>query len=273
MQPHFPLWLGLILMSLTFRAAALDLRIGWTNNFLSITGEGLPGEVVRINYLEAFCRSGSTHREWRQTTFPQKSELLAASADGRRLRLLTRVEPSVEVRHEIIARGDEVEFNLEARNRGDAFVDVQWFQPCVRLDRFTGGNQSNYIARSFIFTKDGLAMLDQLPREEAAIYKGGQVYVPAGINTNDVNPRPISPAQPVNALIGCFSADNQWLFAQAWDQTQELFQGVIVCLHNDPRIGGLQPGEVKRLRGKIYVLPNDVEELLARYRRDFPAKP
>ena len=57
--------------------------------------------------------------------------------------------------------------------------------------------------------------------------------------------------------------------ATAWDQTQELFQGVIVCIHNDPRVGGLDPGETKRLRGKLYLLANDPDELLRRYRRDF----
>jgi hypothetical protein len=45
---------------------------------------------------------------------------------------------------------------------------------------------------------------------------------------------------------------------------------VIVCLHNDFRIGGLKPGETKKLHGKLYLLPNDPEALLARYRRDFP---
>jgi hypothetical protein len=93
--------------------------------------------------------------------------------------------------------------------------------------------------------------------------------VPAGINTNDVNPRPLSPDVPVNNLIGCFSADQRWLLATAWDQTQELFQGVIVCLHADPRLGGLQPGERRRLLGKVYLLPNDPQALLKRYEKDF----
>ena len=102
-----------------------------------------------------------------------------------------------------------------------------------------------------------------------AIYKGGQVYVPATVPLSDVNPRPISAIQPVNGLIGCFSADEKSLLATAWSETQELFQGVIVCLHNDPRIGGLQPGETKRLKGKIYILPNDPAKLLRRYQADF----
>ena len=37
---------------------------------------------------------------------------------------------------------------------------------------------------------------------EEARYRGGQVYVPEGIDRADVNPRPLSPDVPVNGLIG-----------------------------------------------------------------------
>jgi hypothetical protein len=60
------------------------------------------------------------------------------------------------------------------------------------------------------------------------------------------------------------------VFATAWEPYQELFQGVITCLHSDFRLGGLKPGETKKARGKIYVMPNDDAALLTRYRRDFP---
>jgi hypothetical protein len=246
------------------------LRAAWTNNMLSVSGPNVPGGSVEIWYLEAFCRSGSTKRDWHQTTISHKTELTDADSAGQWLRLRTRVEPAVEVQHEIRTAGDAVDFRLELRNSGDQFVDVQWFQPCIRVARFTGLQQSNYITKSFIFTEGGLTMLDKTRRTEDAIYRGGQVYVPEGINLNDVNPRPISPDKPVNGLIGCFSSDNKYLLATAWDQTQELFQGVIVCLHNDPRIGGIKPRETKSLRGKIYIMKNDPAALLARYKRDFP---
>ena len=60
------------------------------------------------------------------------------------------------------------------------------------------------------------------------------------------------------------------ILATAWEPYQELFQGVIVCLHSDFRIGGLEPGESKRIRGKIYLVDADVPALLTRYRKDFP---
>ena len=59
-----------------------------------------------------------------------------------------------------------------------------------------------------------------------------------------------------------------------------MFQGVIRCLVigrlvircvlADFRIGGLPAGETKDMRGKIYIVPNDMARLRARYTRDFP---
>ena len=84
------------------------------------------------------------------------------------------------------------------------------------------------------------------------------------------NPRPLSPLVPSNGLIGCFSADEKLVFATVWEPYQELFQGVGRCLHSDFRLGGLKPGETKQIRGKIYVVANDVPALLKRYAKDFP---
>ena len=60
------------------------------------------------------------------------------------------------------------------------------------------------------------------------------------------------------------------VFAVAFEPYQELFQGVIRCLHSDFRLGGIEPGEAKDIRGKIYFVPNDIPALLKRYQRDFP---
>jgi hypothetical protein len=269
------LWLGvglwLIVGAKTGLAADTEtgLKISWSKNMLTLKGGSIPGDSLEVWYLEAVCRSGSTHRDWRQTVIPHKTELLSADESGHRLRLKTVVEPKVELLHEIVASKDEISFEVEAVNHGDEFVDVQWFQPCMRVGGFTGFGQSNYHGRCFIFTSNGLTMLDQIDRVEEAIYRGGQVYVPSGINTNDVNPRPLSAFKPVNGLIGAVSADQRKLVAMAWSDTQELFQGVIVCVHNDPRLGGLKPGERKHLKGKIYVMTNSPTALLKRYQKDF----
>jgi len=41
-----------------------------------------------------------------------------------------------------------------------------------------GGNQSNYIAKSFIFTERGLTMLDKTSRNREAVYRGARFTCP-----------------------------------------------------------------------------------------------
>ena len=249
-----------------------SLHIQWKNDTLTISGEDLPGKKMDIHYLEAFCKTGSTNRNWDETTIPHETELISTGDNDKHIKLRTIVKPDIEVMHDIRARKDEVEFNLVLHNKGDKAIDVDWFQPCISVAQFTNRKQEDYISSCFIFTGSGLTTLDKTRRTEEGFYKGGQVYVPAGINLKDVNPRPISPDQPANGLIGCFSGDNKYIMATAWDNYQELFQGIFVCIHSDPRIGGLKPGEVKKLRGKLYIVKNDPKKLLQRYQRDFPLK-
>ncbi len=268
------LFLGAAFLSscATAPPAPVDLRLAWEKNILTISGPAVPGGEIKVWYLEAYCRSGSTDRNWKETVIPHRTEKVEESPDGKRIRLRCAVDGGVRVTHDIRPGDGEVEFRVEAVNRGAEYVDAVWVQPCVRVRGFTGATQQTYVAKSFIFVDGKLASLDRVRRTEEAIYRGGQVYVPASVDRRDVNPRPLSPDVPSNGLIGCFSADGTKLFATAWEPYQELFQGVIVCLHSDFRLGGLRPGETKRARGKIYVMENDVDRLLERYRRDFPPR-
>jgi len=263
-------------------AAPEPLQLSWTNNMLTIAAPWIPGEKIEVWHMEAFCRAGSTKRDWKETTIPHRTTLVSASKKGDQIKLSTVVEPFASCEHEIQSTADEVTITYKLKNPGLSEAEIEWFQPaCIRLAKFTGLDQANYIQRSFIFARvddkgevyrDGqprLVYLDKLPRAEDAVYKGGQVYVPEGINLDDVNPRPISTIKPANGLIGCVSADDKYLLATASSQTHELFQGVIVCLHSDPRVGGLKRGETKTIRQKIYIIKNDPNELLRRYGRDF----
>jgi hypothetical protein len=237
---------------------------------LAIERPGLPGGRLEVWYLEAFCRSRSTRRDWSKTVIPHVTEKVEASADGKLLRLRSRVEGGVEVDHEIRAGTDEVDFRLTAVNRGPEPVDLAWAQPCLRVGRFSGRTQETYLDRCFIFLDGKLTTLDRARRTEEALYRGGQVYLPPGIDPEDVNPRPLSPDTPSVNVIGCLSADGKEMVANIWEPCQELFQGVINCIHSDLRLGRLAPGESRSARGKIYLLPNDPARLLERCRRDFP---
>ena len=245
------------------------LAISWTNNLLTVTDSRLPGGKLDIWYLEAFCRTGAHDRDWRKTTLPHKTTLI--HAEPALLRFRTEIQPGIELQHQVRASHDELDLAFEFKNTGNSFVDLQWFEPaCIRVAQFTGCTQSNYTSQSFIFTSNGLVKLDQLRRTTEALYVGGQVYLPDFVREPDANPRPVCLDHPINGLIGCISADRSWLLATASDHTHELFEGVYVCLHSDPRLNGLAPGETKDRKGKIYLLPNNPQKLLERYRRDFP---
>jgi hypothetical protein len=270
MSIPFRVWALLIILSPWTLGAAPPLKLHWEKDYLTISGEHLPGKEIKIHYLEAYCRAGSTDADWvTHTMVGHETRLVEASADGTRIRLEDVVKDGVRVSHEIRSTPDEVQFEITARNPTDKRSEAHWAQPCIRLDKFTGANQDSYLAKSFIFL-DG--QLERMPTRDWATkarYIPGQVWCPQGVDRNDVNPRPLSELVPSNGLIGCYSEDDSKVFAVAFDPYQELFQGVAVCLHSDFRLGGLQPGQSLQIKGRIYIVPN-VTELLKRYEKDFP---
>ncbi|MEA3368626.1 MAG: hypothetical protein U9R68_11000, partial [Planctomycetota bacterium] len=253
------------------------LTLAWRSGFLTVRGEDLPGGKVEILYLEAYCRSNSRTTDWgKHTVIRHRTEIVSASGDGTRLVLRDTLADGVLVDHLIRAGADEVDFRLAASNPTGKASEVHWAQPCIRVGPFTGcgtdetADKYAYLRRSFVFQE---GRLQRMPTRDWAIkarYTPGQVWAAPGVEPADVNPRPLNPHRPSNGLIGCFSADEKRILATAWQPYQELFQGIIRCLHSDFRIGGLAPGQTKRIRGKLYIVPNDMDALLARYWKDFP---
>jgi hypothetical protein len=246
------------------------LTISWDQDILTVSGDHLPGGQLRVWYLEAYCRPRSTDREWNQTVIGHTTRLVSASEDRKRLRLKCQLNDGVEVDHDIRVDPEGVVFHLTAHNPTDKPSQAHWAQPCMRVDTFTGRSQQTYLDKCFIFLDGKLARMPTPEWGTKARYTPGQVWCPSHVDRNDVNPRPLSRHVPSNGLIGCYSADERMILATAWEPYQELFQGVIVCIHSDLRIGGLEPGQTKRIRGKIYLVDANVDQLLEWYRRDFP---
>lgn len=164
-----------------------------------------------------------------------------------------------------------------AHNPTERTSQAHWAQPCMRVDRFTGASSADarelvpaYAKKCFLVVDGTLTRLPTTPWAKEARYTPGQVYCPRGVDRNDVNPRPLSSLVPSSSLCGCFSADETTILAVAWEPYQEIFQGVAACMHCDFRLGGLGPGETKRIRGKLYIVPADVPKLMARHKQDFP---
>jgi hypothetical protein len=249
--------------------------LSWNKNILRIqrpagASVALPGGEIQIHYIEAYCRPGSTDRDWRETTIGHRTKVVGGEQGTSHLQLRCTLKDGVIVDHDIRGLSSAVEFHLTARNPTDHDSQAVWGQPCLRVDRFTGRKQQTYLDKCFIFVDGKLTQLPTQPWATKGHYVPGQVWAPRNVDRNDVNPRPLSSIVPSNGLIGCFSADEKMILATAWEPYQELFQGVITCIHSDFRIGGLKPGETKRLRGKLYVTNADVGKLREQYRHDFP---
>ena len=253
------------------------LTLERTDHWLIIQGPHIPGGSLRINYLEAYCRAGSTNADWgKHTVIQHRSEVVSQSQDGKVLRLKDTLTDGVVVQHVITAKDDEIDFRLQVSNPTDKPSEAHWAQPCVRLASFTGfakdagGNLDDYLPKCFVFLHGQLTRMPTQNWAKEARYTPGQVWRPSHVPADDVNPRPVSNQVTSNGLIGCFSADEKMVFAMAAEPYQELFQGVARCLHSDLRIGGLKPGEQKSIRSKIYLVKNDIPTLLKRYQQDFP---
>lgn len=270
--------LGEMMIGGTVAAADAEraLSLSWDKEMLTIHGKHLPGGALDVWYIEAFCRAGSTRRDWRQTIVPHTTQLVEAGPGGRWIKLRSRLSDGVVIEHEIRTGRDEVNFKVVATNPTQIESEAQWAQPCIRVDRYAGtkaerGSEA-YLKHCFIYVDGKPVRLPTAPWARTALYTPGQVWCPEQVNRDDVNPRPLSSIVPSNGLIGCVSADGKELIATAWEPYQELFQGVIVCLHSDFRIGGLKAGESRTIRGKIYLMPADFTELRSRYLKDFPGQ-
>ena len=251
-------------------AEAARLELAWADNLLTIRQPQLPGGKLVVNYLEAFCRNGSSDRDWTETVIPHTTRLVSAADDRHELALESRLRDGVIVNHKILAGTDEVSFELSAHNPTETASEVHWAQPCIRVDEFTGRNQDDYLAFCFVLIDGKVTRLPTRPWATKARYTPGQVYCPKHVDRGDVNPRPLSSLVPSHGLIGAFSGDGRWIVASAWEPYQELFQGVLVCVHADLRIGGLKSGQTKQIHGKIYLTRDSIDELVKRYERDFP---
>lgn len=252
-------------------SAQTSLHIEWDKNYLTISGDRLKHREIKVHYLEAYCRNRSTDADWvKHTYIGHETKLFEASPQGNFLKLQCRVADGLEVFHEIRAGADEIDFQITAHNPTSQRSVAHWAQPCIRLDKFTGGDQETYLAKSFIFLDGKPQRMPTRDWATQARYTPGQVWRAKEADERDVNPRPLSKNVPSSGLIGCYSDDDKLLFATAFEPYQELFQGVAVCLHSDFRLGGLEPGEKKKIRGKIYVVSADMAALVKRYERDFP---
>ena len=66
------------------------------------------------------------------------------------------------------------------------------------------------------------------------------------------------------------SEDGQWVTGIGWEDCLSS-QGYnpLRCMHLSVRLGPLDPGETKHVRGKIYLFKGSKEDCLKRFQEDF----
>lgn len=275
---HLPLLAPLLAwLPCAHAADTPPITLHHNGHILSLKGPAVPGGSIEINYPEAYCRANSTDADWvHHTVIPHQQEFLSRNASSTEIRLRDSLREGLTVTHAITAGTDEVSFQLEAKHSGPQRSEAHWGQACIRLSQFCGlppesaANATDYLPQCFLFLDGKLTRMPTRDWATTARYTPGQVWRSPAAPATDVNPRPLHPAIPDCGLIGAFSADGKTIFATAWEPWQELFQGVIRCLHADFRLGGLEPGATLRIKGKIYLLKGSPDDLLQRYQRDFP---
>ena len=249
------------------------MHISWQpaedKGYVIVQGDRLRGATVKVWYVELYMGPES-HSRWPGATIQHTTRLVDADTNGQWLKLRCALDDGVLIDHEITVDADVIDFRSTAANPSRRDSDVAWGAPCVIVDDFTGGDAESYLSKCFIFLNGQLARLPVEPWARHAVETPGQVWCPRHVNRADVEPHPLSELVPDNGLIGCFSADEECVMAIAWEPYQNLFQGIITCLHADFGINGLPAGESKRLRGRIYFTEANIPGLLDRYRRDFP---
>lgn len=150
--------------------------LSWSDNWLTIEGQKIPGGPIRILYLEAFCRPGAHNRLWDQTVIPHRTVKISKGNRTDRIVLKTVLSDGVEVDHLITANEESVCFYLTCSNPTDAPSIVQWAQPCIRVDRFTGGDQETYLSKCFVFIGGKLTRMPTPQWATQALYTPGQVW-------------------------------------------------------------------------------------------------
>src|SRR3954470_4689311 len=120
---------GVVLLCIASGGA--ELTLDRQENWFIIRGAELPTGEIRVNYLEAFCRAGSTDADWsKHTVVGHKTETRFENLENKRIKLRSKLDDGLWVEHEIVAGDDEVIFKLTAYNTSDHVNEAHWAQPC-----------------------------------------------------------------------------------------------------------------------------------------------
>lgn len=93
------------------------LKLHWEEEILTISGDQLPGQEMKIWYLEGYCHDNSRTTHWGEhTVIDHETYLISSNEAGTEIRLQCKVADGLIVDHVITPTHDEVDIRITAHN-------------------------------------------------------------------------------------------------------------------------------------------------------------
>ena len=258
----------------TQTVALPDLKVekGRYGTYVTIRYDAIPGLVLNIWCYELGPGEPISHEQ-------QGKAVVLAHKLGE-AKLLSRFEPCPD--------GVDIGVKVTAPD-AKAVRAVRSLNPCCLFQNspaFKGTEDyvGDFVARCFVFLDGGMTSLKDTKRLPSTLPGGDpraklpqpwiQEYIPAWRKHpgSGGEIRATSTDRPVYPIIGVISCDGKHLAAIAWPDTKGLGQVWHHCFHPRPDLNAsFNPatGEIYS-RGKIYLMENDKQRLLERFKHDFP---
>lgn len=183
------------------------------------------------------------------------------------------------------AVADGAELTLRVTNRSThAWPEMAGIIPCWNPGQVPGTNSSMpkplnprfadpWRRNTYYVSAGGLTPLDSRAIHFNAALRAAADRSAEGGRFAWSNKWPTSDANATAGLIVRESEDGRWVTGVAWEDFVSV-QGhnPWYCMHNCVRVGPLEPGQSRTVRGRLYLFPGNKEACLERFRRDFPAR-
>jgi len=188
---------------------------------------------------------------------------------------------------------DGVDLDLTVTNNTDyIWPEISSIMPCLtpgsphadKPPRMCEAFRDEDRTHTYYLGPDGLALLPEVniplrfshqyrPQVNQILRKGGHETdkLPTSRFPNSEGSKwAISPEVAHSGLMVRESSGGEWVVGVAWEDYLSVSAHYpLRCLHMAVRLGALEPGKTRTIRGKIYLFKGAKEDCLKRYRSDF----
>jgi hypothetical protein len=183
------------------------------------------------------------------------------------------------------AKSEGADLSLQITNRtDDPWLEIAGVIPCFNPGRQEGTTDAHPEPGNPLFgdlaqentwflSDEGLARLDSRAIHFNHLLRGAVNRAAMAEPFPFSNKWPTSAKDAAAGIIIRESSDRRWVTAIAWDDFLSVqAHNPWHCMHLSVRVGPLEVGRTKVIRGKVYLFPGTKEDCLARFRRDFALK-